>query len=295
MACREIECRSLSGEMWTVVLNPDASVGELRASLGTLASDGELYAEGMRLEGDQEPLPLPLTGKDARLVVHVAPRVKWEQEKSQGARHARKPWWRRVFVVVAVVASSAVVAATSVIHLAGRRDHHTAHRNATTLYVVDTPTTRTRAMIEAPTTLPAAHVMMKAPSPLLRSLAIGQLTRVEAALPAAYHEAKLGAVPRMLPPLSNKYDDPSVVQVARAPCFYHHVRIASAQAASTAISTAIDFAHTVGKRVVALLLAVAHTALYPFAIGGIPGAGKLLRRLAVHKKQAGWAEPEPWP
>jgi len=67
----EVECRSLSGDSWCVVL-PNPTIAELRASLSTQAS-GKLFAEGRVLEDDDGPLPMPADG--GRLIVHVAPTV----------------------------------------------------------------------------------------------------------------------------------------------------------------------------------------------------------------------------
>ena len=65
----EVECRSLSGDSWCVLL-PGATVADLRASI---SSNAKLYAEGQVLDDDCQELPLPESGE--RLVVHVAPSI----------------------------------------------------------------------------------------------------------------------------------------------------------------------------------------------------------------------------
>lgn len=75
----EVECRSLAGESWYVVVPDDASMGDIRAGLGFPA--GKLFAEGLVL-ADDAPLPSPPTD-GGRLIVHVAPVIQqgwWETE-----------------------------------------------------------------------------------------------------------------------------------------------------------------------------------------------------------------------
>ena len=70
----EVECRTLAGDSWIVVLEEptELRVGTLRAGIERRIAGpaGMLFAQGRHLARDDEMLPLP---DDGRLTVHVAP------------------------------------------------------------------------------------------------------------------------------------------------------------------------------------------------------------------------------
>ena len=69
----EVECRTLAGDAWTVILDDGSTVADLRSSVNYRSAVGQLFAEGRTLD-DDETLPWPCEAEGSkRLVVHVAP------------------------------------------------------------------------------------------------------------------------------------------------------------------------------------------------------------------------------
>jgi hypothetical protein len=72
----EVECRSLLGESWCVVLE-NGRVADLREALSSSGhTNAKLFASGQSLDDDD--LPLPVTTGSGKLVVHVAPMLEDE-------------------------------------------------------------------------------------------------------------------------------------------------------------------------------------------------------------------------
>lgn len=67
----EVECRTLAGESWCVVLTNGSRVSDLRVSLGLDENSGKLFAGGVPLDDETALPPSSVTG--GALVVHVVP------------------------------------------------------------------------------------------------------------------------------------------------------------------------------------------------------------------------------
>ena len=69
----EVECRTLAGDAWTVILDDGSTVADLRSSVNYRSAVGQLFAEGRTLD-DDETLPWPCEAFYCNLLEHPVSR-----------------------------------------------------------------------------------------------------------------------------------------------------------------------------------------------------------------------------